>query len=356
MSVKKPIPSAIGASSLPERSEQVLKLLIEEYIENGQPVGSKVLADRRGLSVSPATVRNVLSDLEARGYLRSPHTSAGRVPTNEGYRLFVDHLLTTNEMDIQGVQGMQQLLSANSDPKQIAHAASKMLSDMTQLTGIVLVPGNKKETLRHIEFLPLNSRQALVILVINEKEVQNYVIDTDREYSEIELTEATNFLNQNFSGQSVASIRSHLLGMMEQEKQDLTKLMETAISVSSQAMEKSKDEDNLVIQGESNLLGQSQGADLGRLKALFEAFSQKRDIIDILDRCGQSEGMQIFIGKESGHQLFDDMSLVSAPYTVGEEVVGVLAVVGPTRIPYQKVIPTVNITAKILESALNQSH
>jgi heat-inducible transcriptional repressor len=345
---------------LPERSEHILKLLIEKYIENGQPVGSKIIAGNTDLSLSSATVRNVLADLENRGYLKSPHTSAGRVPTTEGYRLFVDHLLTVSDLGaaenhISQVKHIKQLLSANTDSQSIAETASRMLSDMTQLTGIVLVPSSQNKTLRHMEFLPLNSKQVLVILVINEKEVQNYVIDTDREFDEIELNQATNYVNQNFSGQSVAAIREQLLHLMKQEKQDLTGLMETAISVSSKALEKTKSQDSLVIQGESNLLG-SQNADLGRLKGLFNAFNQKRDIIDILDRCSQSKGMQIFIGKESGNQLFDDMSLISAPYTLGEEVVGVLAVVGPTRIPYQKVIPTVNITAKILASVLNQTH
>lgn len=344
------------ASALPERSEHILRMLIQKYIENGQPVGSRLLAGEGDLALSPATVRNVLADLEARGYLTSPHTSAGRVPTTEGYRLFVDHLLTVSDINVPNIEQMQKILSAGSDPKTLAELASGLLSEITQLTGIVLVPGSQKETLRHMEFLPLNNRQVLVILVINEKEVQNYVIDTEREYDALELNQASNFVNQNFSGQSMPAIRARLLKMMEQEKQDLTSLMEAAISVSSKALEHNKSQNSLVIKGESNLLGSSNNADLGRLKELFDAFSQKRDIIDMLDRCSHSKGMQIFIGKESGNKLFNDLSLISAPYTVGEEVVGVLAVVGPTRIPYQKVIPTVNITAKILASVLNQTH
>lgn len=342
-------------NSLTERSAHILKLLVEKHIENGQPVGSKSLVGE-GLALSPATVRNVLADLEARGYLQSPHTSAGRVPTTEGYRLFVDHLLTASEVDLGGLEQMKKALSSASDAKSIAESASKIVSDMTQLTGIVMLPGSHNDTLKQIDFLPLNSRQVLVVLVINEKEVQNHIIDTEREYNAIELNEASNYLKQNFAGKRISDIRNKLLSMMEKEKQHMTKVMETAIQMSSKALERSKSEDSLVIKGESHLLGAGEQTDLPRLKDLFEAFSRKKDIIDLLDRCSQSNQMQIFIGKESGNQLFQDLSLISAPYTVGEEIVGVLAVVGPRRIPYQRVIPAVNITAKILDSVLNQTH
>lgn len=342
-------------NTLPERSAHILKLLVEKHIENGQPVGSKSLVGE-GLALSPATVRNVLADLEARGYLASPHTSAGRVPTTEGYRLFVDHLLTASEVEVPALEQVKTALSTARDPKSIAESASRIVSDMTQLTGIVMLPSSHKDTLKQIDFLPLNSHQVLVVLVINEKEVQNHIIDTDREYDPIELNQASNYLKQNFAGQSISEIRRKLLAMMKKEKQHLSKVMETAIQVSSQAFERTKTEDSLVIKGESHLLDAQQQTDLSRLKELFEAFSRKKDIIDLLDRCSQSNQMQIFIGKESGNQLFQDLSLISAPYTVGEEIVGVLAVVGPQRIPYQRVIPAVNITAKILDSVLNQTH
>lgn len=344
-----------SSKRLPERSEHILRLLVEKHIEHGSPVASKALVGDGALSVSPATVRNVLADLEARGYLKSPHTSAGRVPTTEGYRLFVDHLLSASQVEVPGVEQMKHVLSADSDPKALVESASRLISEMTQLTSIVMVPRSRKDTLKQIDFLPLNSRQVLVVLVINEKEVQNHIIDTEREYDAIELNQASNYLKQHFAGQSLSDIRASLLKMMQAEKQNLTSLMDTAIQVSSKALEKSKQEDSLVIKGESYLLGASADTDLSHLKDLFDAFSQKRDIISLLDKCSRSNSMQIFIGKESGSQLFKDLSLISAPYTVGEEVIGVLAVVGPQRIPYQKVIPTVNITAKILDSVLNQT-
>jgi len=344
------------ANNLPERSEHILKLLIERHIEDGTPVGSKALVSESDLGLSPATVRNVLADLENRGYLKSPHTSAGRVPTAEGYRLFVDHLLTASEIDAASIENIKQLLAGDSNPKSLAESASTLISEMTQLTGIVMVPGSQKDTLKQIDFLPLNSKQVLAVLVINENNVQNHIIDTEREYDTIELNQASNYLKENFAGKSISEIRSELLKLMREEKQSMSNIMETAIQMSSRALEKSKSEDSLVIKGESHLLDPGMQTDIVKVRELFEAFSQKQDIIHLLDKCSRSNSMQIFIGKESGNQLFKDMSLISAPYTVGEEVVGVLAVVGPQRIPYQKVIPTVNITAKVLDSVLNQSH
>jgi heat-inducible transcriptional repressor len=346
----------LSDEKLPERSAHILKMLVEKHIEDGQPVGSRALVSDGALTLSSATVRNVLSDLEARGYLKSPHTSAGRVPTTEGYRLFVDHLLTSSDIEIPGIEQVQSVLASNSDPKAIAESASSIISDMTQLTGIVMLPGKNDDRLKQIDFLPLNEKQVLAILVLNEKEVQNHIIDTEREYDAIELNEASNYLKQNFAGQRITEIKEKLIQLMQSEKESLTKSMETAIEVSNKALDQSKSEDSLLIRGESHLLDAPGETDLSRLKDLFEAFSQKRDIIDLLDKCSRSKSMQIFIGKESGNQMFKDLSLVSAPYTVGEEVVGVLAVVGPRRIPYQKVIPTVNITAKILDSVLNQTH
>lgn len=345
----------MSSPALNDRSEHILKLLIERYIEDGQPVGSKALASDTQLALSPATVRNVLSDLEARGYLMSPHTSAGRIPTESGYRLFVDNLITMSKLEERSIRLLEDELCRSKDASGLAASASKILSDLTQLTGIVMVPRASHETLRHLEFLPLNSKQVLVIMVVNEKEVQNFVIDTDREYSEIELSQATNYINQIFGGNSISAIRNDLIKAMEKEKDTMTSLMDAAISMSAKAFESSKREDDFVVQGESNLLSSPADTDLGRLKTLFDAFSQKKDIIDLLDRCSGSKGMQIFIGKESGYGMFDDLSLITAPYSVNEEVIGVLAVVGPTRIPYQKVIPTVDITAKILGSVLNQS-
>jgi len=341
--------------SLSERADHILKVLIEKYIDEGQPIASRTLASDCQLGVSSATIRNVLADLEARGYLSSPHTSAGRIPTERGYRLFVDHLLTVTDIEQKSIQYLKSELARESDTRRLAESASHMLSELTQLTGIVMVPGSLKETLRHIEFLPLNSCQVLVILVLNEKEVQNFVIDVEREYSDIELNQATNFVNQTFSGQDLSSIRRQLLTMMKQEKNKLSTIMDAAIHVSSKALQQHKQEDNLVIKGESNLLGSGTG-DMTQLKELFEAFSRKKDIIDMLDRCTQSNSLQIFIGKESGKKVFDDLSLITAPYTIGKDVIGVLAVVGPTRIPYQKVIPAVDMTAKILASVLNQDH
>ncbi len=350
-------------SQTTDRSNHILKLLIEKYIDEGQPIASRALVNECQLGVSSATIRNVLSDLEARGYLWSPHTSAGRVPTEQGYRLFVDQLLTVSDLEAKNIRHMESALTKSTDPKSLAESASHMLSELTQLTGIVMVPASCKETLRHIEFLPLNTRQVLVILVLNEREVQNFVIDVDRPYSDIELNQATNFVNQTFAGQDLSAIRHRLLHLMECEKESLSQMMEAtiqvsnkALQVSSKALEERKREDNLVIKGESHLLAASSGTDLGQLKSLFEAFSQKKVIIDMLDRCTQSNGLQIFIGKESGNKMFDDLTLITAPYAVGKDVIGVLAVVGPTRIPYQKVIPTVDMTAKILASVLNQNH
>ena len=339
-----------------KRNQVLLKTLVECYIKDGQPVGSKTLAEASSLSLSSATIRNIMSDLENRGYITSPHTSAGRVPTQSGFRLFVDSLAVFERPRLSDVAVIQQRLNSDQSADELIATASSLLSETTQMAGLVMLPQQNQLKLRQVEFLRLSDQRVLVVLVINEKEVQNRIIHTEREYSEEELRQAANYINQTFSGFDLTEIKRQLLSTIEDDKTALGELMQTAMDVAEKAFQTENPvNSDYVLSGESHLLDIAQTShDVGKLREMFDVFNQKRDVLHLLDQCINAEGSRIFIGAESGCSAFVDCSVVAAPYEVGGEVLGVLAVVGPTRMNYQSVVPSVDITAKILGLALNQ--
>lgn len=344
-------PPKSKSKSNTERAQALLKTLIEKYIQEGQPVGSRVLAKDSGLDLSPATVRNVMHDLEDMGLILAPHTSAGRVPTAKGYRMFVDSLLTVKPMQQSMIQTLKQQLSTKADTDGVINNASTMLSEITRLTGIVSIPKRETTRLEHIEFMRLSQRRILVILVVNGQEIQNRVIDTDREFSPAELQESANYLNAEFAGQDLASIRSRLLVSMQKARDAMQRLMQDTMNIADQVLNSSRDDD-FVMAGQTNLMSYQEMCDINKLRGLFEAFNSKRDILHILDQSIHAEGMQIFIGGESGYQVLDEVSVVTAPYKVDDDVIGVLGVIGPTRMAYDRIIPIVDVTAKLLSSVL----
>ncbi len=338
-----------------ERAQQLFKLLVERYLLDGSPVASKVLAHVPGIDVSPATVRNIMADLEARGLVQSPHTSAGKVPTTEGLRFFVDSLLSVQPLDRASLRLLHTELNPDLAPNRLVEQASALLSGITQMAGLVTLPKADRASLRHVEFLPLSGCRVLVILVLNDREVQNRVIRTEREYTEAELVAAANFLNRHYAGRSLFKVRDALIDSMRADKARMDELMQLTIDVASKAfVETDADaEADFVMSGETNLLGTQPDVEL--LRQLFDAFAQKRHILHLLDRCVETDGIHLFIGRESGYRLMDDYSLVAAPYRVDGRVAGVLGVIGPTRMAYQRVIPVVDVTARVLGAAIENS-
>lgn len=345
---------SVGKSTeLNGRSLKLLKVLVERYISDGQPVGSRVLSKDSDLNLSPATIRNVMADLEDLGLVHSPHTSAGRVPTVSGYRLFVDSLLTVKPPDSLDVQRLQQSLTALEDVNNVIQAASKLLSEVTRMAGVVTLPKRELVCLRHIEFLPLSNTRVLVIFVTNEKEVHNKIIHTSKQFSAAELQQASNYLNAVYSGRSLSAVREAVFNDLREDQQRMNQAMLDAVTMAQLTFDEQSAKDDFIISGETNLMGFSELSDMDRLRHLFEAFSQKRAVLHLLDQCLKADGVQIFIGEESGYEPFEQCSLVTSAYTINEEVVGVLGVIGPTRMAYEKVIPFVDITAKLLSAALN---
>jgi heat-inducible transcriptional repressor len=341
---------------LNDRAQHLLRLLVENYIRDGQPVGSRTLSRDMGLQLSSATVRNVMADLEDLGFVTSPHTSAGRIPTDKGYRFFVDTLLKLRPLDANAVVEIQRGFGqVADDPKALVAAASKMLSSVTQLAGLVTLPRASHAALTQIEFMPLSDNRVLAVLVVNGREVQNRILQLDRFFSADELKRASNYLNQHVAGKELSQIRELLLGQLQETRAHLNSAMLDAIHLAQQAMGEPIKPGRVeyVIAGETNLMGFAELSNVEKLKRLFEAFNQQRDILHLLDQSLRAEGVQIFIGQESGYTILDDCSVVTAPYTLDKEVVGVLGVIGPTRMAYERVIPIVDITAKLLGSALN---
>ena len=330
---------------LDERARLLLKALVERYIADGQPVGSRTLSRASGLELSPATVRNVMSDLEELGLIVSPHTSAGRVPTAKGYRLFVDTMLTVQQ---EGLSGLQ--IKPEQPQKVIAHAAH-MLSSLSQFVGVVMAP-RRASVFRHIEFLRLSEKRVLVIIVSPDGDVQNRVIFTESDYTQSQLVEAANFLNANYSGLAIEQVRERLKTEVDNLRGEIAQLMQAAVSASSEALSASQDE--VVISGERNLLSVSDfSSDMDNLRRAFGLFEQKTQILRLLDISSRAEGVRIFIGGESQVVPFEDLSVVSAPYEVDGKVVGTLGVIGPTRMPYDRMIQIVDITSKLVSNALS---
>ncbi|MGI9304003.1 MAG: heat-inducible transcriptional repressor HrcA [Gammaproteobacteria bacterium] len=341
---------------LNERAQHLLKVLVESYIQGGQPVGSRTLARIGGLELSPATIRNVMSDLEELGFVEAPHTSAGRVPTDQGYRLFVDTLLKVKPLTLDVVEQVKGSLTSDLEPAGLVESASGALSVMTELVGLVTVPRPKHSVLRQIEFLTLSDRRVLAILVINQQEVQNRIINLDRDYTPAELQTAANYLNANYAGLDLGAMRLQLLNELDRLREDVNNMMLTAIELGEKAVSDTEEgQDELVMSGETRLMDYDEFFSVDKLRQLLDTFNHKRDLLHIMDRCVRAMGVQIFIGQESGHVGLEECSLVTAPYSVDGQVMGVLGVVGPTRMAYDRVIPVVDVTAKLLGTALQDS-
>ncbi|TDY02465.1 heat-inducible transcriptional repressor HrcA [Thiohalophilus thiocyanatoxydans] len=334
-----------------DRAQLLLKTLIERYIQDGQPVGSRILSRESGMNLSPATVRNVMADLEDMGLVKAPHTSAGRVPTVRGYRLFVDNLLTVRPLRGSLIERFRDELYRIDDPEALIDRASNLLSSMTRMAGLVMLPRPGAVQLRHIEFLPLSDNRVLVILVVNDQQVQNRIIHTERSYTSSELQQAANYLNSEFAGHDLEGIRSQVLKHMEEIRDDMHQIMQLAVQMADEVIQTSQSAD-YVVHGETNLMSYAEMGDMDRMRQLFEALKTKQDILHILDKSIHAEGMQIFIGEESGYAAFGECSVVTSPYKMQDEVVGVLGVIGPTRMAYDQVIPVVDVTAKLLGSLL----
>lgn len=336
---------------LSERAQLLLKVLIESYIRDGQPVGSRTLSRESGLALSSATIRNVMADLTELGFVTSPHTSAGRIPTDKGYRLFVDTLLKLKPLQGDEIDELQRRLTSHQDePKSLVAVASQMLSTITHMAGVVTLPRQVHAAISQIEFLSLSDNRVLTILVVNGREVQNRIMQMERHYTSDELRRAANYLNDQFRGRTMPEVRDELLNQLQETRQHLNKLMLDAIQLAQQVVER---EAGYVMAGETNLMDFAELSNVEKLRRLFDAFNEKRDILHLLDLSLRADGVQIFIGQESGYNILDDCSIVTAPYTLDNEVVGVLGVIGPTRMAYERVIPIVDITARLLGAALN---
>jgi len=335
---------------LDKRSRLLLKRLIEQYIVEGQPVGSRSLSKISGLELSPATIRNVMADLEELGFVSSPHTSAGRVPTPRGYRFFVDSLITVQPLEAEQTQRMQGQMQI-AEPQRAIQTAAELLSSLSSFAGVVLTP-RRASTFRHVEFMRLSDRRILMIVVSPEGDVHNRILLVERPYSQSQLIEAGNVLNQQFAGMSFEQARSRLRGELSELRQEMGDLMEAAVQAGAEEAERS---DAVVISGERKLLDVNDlAADMEKLRALFDLFEHKTRLLQLLDISGRAQGVQIYIGGESKLVPLDELSMVVAPYEVDGRVVGTLGVIGPTRMAYERVIPIVDITAKLLSNALSR--
>ena len=344
----------MNGNAITERQQQLLRTLVGLYIREGQPVGSRTLVQESGIAISPATVRSVMADLEERGFVTTPHTSAGRVPTSKGYRLFIDTLITMKPLLGVELQVLRAQLDPDKSTAELLAATSNLLSLITHQAGLVTMPRQDDVSLRHIEFLPLAGCRVLVILVLNEKEVQNRIIHTEREYDEIELRAASNYVNSRFAGLGLECIREDLLAAMRDTRDTIDALLETAMSLASRALvsgDKEK-EGGYVVAGQAHLLDSASSENMARLRELFEAFQQQKDILHLMERSARADGVQIFVGEEAGFGPLVDFSLVAAPYQNAGRIIGVIGVIGPTRMAYDRVIPVVDVTARMLSAAL----
>jgi len=334
---------------LDQRAQILLKTLIEHYISDGQPIGSRALLQHSGLDVSAATIRNVMSDLENLGFVSSPHTSAGRVPTQRGYRLFVDSLLSVKPLDFKQIQQVKSELSS-PDPQQLINSAADILSNLTQFAGVVLIPKRKTLVFKHLEFMPLSEKRILVIIVTNDGNVQNRIIVAQKPYTASELVQASNYFNAHFVGQTFEEAQFKLHAELKQMQNDINSLMSAALQANSHAGAG----DGVVIAGERKLLQVNDlSTNVESLRKLFDVFERRASLMQLLDNSQKAEGVQIFIGGESGYSQLDECSMVTSPYEVDGQVVGTLGVIGPTRMAYERVIPIVDITAKLLSNALS---
>jgi heat-inducible transcriptional repressor len=337
---------------LDRRAAELLKLLVERYIQEGQPVASRTLARAAGLLLSSATIRNVMADLDELGFVSSPHTSAGRVPTTRGYRYFVDALLAPEPLSEEERERIAREFVPGGSEQDLLHAASEVLSSLSHMAGVVTIPRRNLATLRRIEFLPLSEHRVLAILVVNGHEVQNRVLHVDRDYGADELERFANAINQHFTGQELSRLRESLLDDMLAAKRRIDQTLMQAAALAEQALAPSDPRQDYVLAGGANLLAFQELSDVQRLRGLFDALDRKRELLQLFDQCLGAEGLQIFIGDESGYRVLDECSVVTAPYTIHGRVAGVLGVIGPTRMAYSRIIPLVSETARQLSKGL----
>lgn len=345
----------MSADPFDARAQHLLKVLVDRYIASGLPVPSRAVAEDSELRVSSATVRNVMAVLESQGLVTSPHTSAGKVPTPRGLRFFVDSLLAVRPLEADVLDTLREELDPDvTTVPDLVDRASRMLSEVSSMAGLVTLPRQTVNTLRQVEFLPLPNRRVLVILVLNDREVQNRIIRTEREYAQEELVRAANYVNEHFGGQSPAHIRRRLLEGMRDDRDRMDRLMQLSLEMAASAF--AEDDGgaagDYVVAGQTNLLAADTGESLDAVRQLFEAFQQKREILDLLDRSLRADGVQLFIGREAGVEVFEGYSVVTAPYEVDGHVAGALGVIGPTRMDYEHVIPLVDVTARLLGAAM----
>lgn len=334
---------------LNDRTQAVLETLVKRYITAGEPVGSKMLAKDLSIMLSPATIRNVMADLEDAGYIYSPHPSAGRIPTPKAYRFYVNSILSQPSKLEDSLALNAGSLNSQQNIRAIMQNTSSLLTEMTKMTAIVTLPKLQQLTLRHIEFIPLASNRILTVLVLNEQDVQNRIIETPRTFSESELQHISNYLNQHYVGKDLRTIQQLLFADMEQDKHSL----DTLLSLITEMGEQPLHHEEVCMAGQANLLNNLPQENLSKLRALFEIFNEKQQILSMLERCVHAQGVQIFIGEEAGHDIFQELSLVTSSYTLAGSIVGVVGVIGPTRMPYEKVIPIVDVTARLLSEAIS---
>lgn len=341
-----------GGTGLSERAQHFLKVLVERYILDGEPVGSRTLARDSGLSLSPATIRNVMADLEDMGLVASPHTSAGRIPTISGYRMFIDSLITLKPPEEAELQALRERLGVPDDSRRLIQSASQLLSGFTHMAGVVMVPRRDHVIFRQIEFLPLSGNKVLTILVTEAGEVHNRIIETRKVYSPSELVQAANVLNEHYAGSGLEGIHHRLVQEMDEARAGMNKIMMDALAMAEKVIGTDEGSDDLVMAGQTNLMDFDELAQMGKLRQLFDSFTEKQELLHLLDESLHADGMQIFIGEESGYKPLNDCSLVTVRYEVDGKVAGVLGVIGPTRMAYDRVIPIVDVTAKLLGAAL----
>lgn len=335
----------------------VLSGLVRRYIHDGSPVGSRTLANQSELSLSSASIRNVMSDLEEYGLIQAPHTSAGRVPTAKGYRFFINGLLKAGAINSETMNSMSHRLKGISDPTSILAGATEMLSQITSFAGIVSTPDHNKSHIKQIEFLKLSEQRVLAILVTDDGQVQNKVLSAHRDYSDSELVEAANYFNSEYSTKSLDRVRAQLLVHMKTDHKTMHQEMRTAVNMAGQLFDDEESgAENVLVSGEHNLLAIPEFSEMAKLKELFDTFKTKQVLFDLLQKSMFAEGVNIFIGEESGYEPFRDCSVIAAPYEIDNERVGVLGVIGPTRMKYEEVISAVDVTARLLGSALSAQH
>jgi len=340
-------------NDLSERAGVLLRTLVALHIRDGQPVGSRTLGEEAGLRVSPATIRNAMAELEDLGFLRSPHTSAGRVPTAQGYRFFVDTVLQLREPPEAGdLSTLRSGLDPDRDARELLQSASSLLSSITSQAGLVTVPRPARQPLRQVEFLPLSGDRVLVILVLNRREVQNRIIHTRRVFSESELKDAAQLLNERFAGRELQDVQEELEREMAAARSRLDGFLSDSLELAQTALAEDDSSQDCLIVGESRLFEGASAEELDQLRQLLSALERKQDLLHLLERCSVADGVKIFIGEEAGAEAFGDYSFVTAPYGDGTRRLGVLGVIGPTRMAYDRVIPIVDVTSRMLTRAL----